>query len=168
MESEILIQLYKKQANIILGYFIKMGCKKEEAEDIVHDSFVKAIQYMDGVSADKLSSWLFKVAINNYKNRVKRNSIISQISIEEKSAFVNLIGDSDVVQDILLYEKNNEINQCLNNLKEEYQSLLIFKYEMDLSYREISKLLGISESMVKTYLYRARNEFKKNWRENNE
>ncbi|WP_461207364.1 RNA polymerase sigma factor [Clostridium sp. DL1XJH146] len=68
----------------------------------------------------------------------------------------------------MLSEKNNDIKACLNNLKKEYQTLLIFKYEMDLSYKDISNLLGISENMIKTYLYRARNQFKKIWREKNE
>ena len=36
---------------------------------------------------------------------------------------------------------------------------------MDLSYKEIGRLLGLSEVTIKTYLYRARNEFKRLWRE---
>nr|WP_307906179.1 sigma factor-like helix-turn-helix DNA-binding protein [Clostridium botulinum] len=42
---------------------------------------------------------------------------------------------------------------------------MIFKYELDLSYKEMSLLLGISEDVIKTYLYRARNKFKEIWRE---
>jgi RNA polymerase sigma-70 factor (ECF subfamily) len=39
---------------------------------------------------------------------------------------------------------------------------------MELSYKEISLLLGASENTIKTYLYRARNKFKKEWRKLNE
>lgn len=53
-----------------------------------------------------------------------------------------------------------EVNNVLNSLNEKYSSLLIFKYEMDLSYKEIAALLGLNEAVVKTYLYRARNKFK--------
>ncbi|ACD51911.1 hypothetical protein FDB55_03060 [Clostridium botulinum] len=60
------------------------------------------------------------------------------------------------------------ILKVLNELKETYKSLLIFKYEMNLSYKEISLFLGMDENMVKTYLYRARNKFKEEWRLFNE
>ncbi|MDU5111952.1 MAG: sigma-70 region 4 domain-containing protein, partial [Clostridium sp.] len=50
----------------------------------------------------------------------------------------------------------------------EYRSLIILKYEMDLSYKEISVLLGLDENTVKVYLYRARNNFKKEWNKINE
>jgi len=43
------------------------------------------------------------------------------------------------------------------------KNLLILKYDIKLTYKEISNLLDISEEKVKTYLYRARNNFKKNW-----
>ncbi len=66
--------------------------------------------------------------------------------------------------EILSKEIGGEVREILNSLKEEYKSLLIFKYEMELSYKEIGLLLGISEGNVKTYLYRARNKFKEEWR----
>ena len=42
------------------------------------------------------------------------------------------------------------------------------KYQADLSYKQISILLGIPENTVRTYLYRAREEFKERWSENYE
>jgi RNA polymerase sigma-70 factor (ECF subfamily) len=39
------------------------------------------------------------------------------------------------------------------------------KYQADLSYKQISILLGMPENTVKTYLYRARDEFKERWNE---
>jgi len=42
---------------------------------------------------------------------------------------------------------------------------LFFKYDMGLSYKEIAELLDINENTVKTYLFRAREQFKKLWRE---
>lgn len=161
MDNEILIELYKKQANIIFAYLIKVGCSYEEAEDIVQDSFIKAIEYMEGVDTNKLTSWLFKVAINDYKNRLKRKSILSKVSINDGK----LVSDNSVLKDILIKEKNKDIEACLNSMKEPYKSLLILKYELELRYSEISVLLGISQDVVKTYLYRARKKFKEFWEE---
>ncbi len=68
----------------------------------------------------------------------------------------------------LISKEVKNILKVLNELKETYKSLLIFKYEMNLSYKEISLFLGMDENMVKTYLYRARNKFKEEWRLFNE
>ncbi|WP_242838420.1 sigma factor-like helix-turn-helix DNA-binding protein [Clostridium ihumii] len=65
-------------------------------------------------------------------------------------------------------EKALEVSKVLNDMKEEYRSLLILKYELQLSYKEISLLLGTEETNVKTYLYRARNKFREEWRALNE
>jgi len=42
--------------SIIYKYLIKLGCSKDEAEDIVQESFTRAMEYMDGVRVEKLIS----------------------------------------------------------------------------------------------------------------
>lgn len=168
MDNQLLIELYKKQSKIIFGYLMKNGCSKEEAEDIVQDSFTKAIQYMDGVAKDKLSSWLFKVAVNQFRNRLKKNKRIYQLSIDEEEFSNKLAAEGDFTEETLLKEQKQEVKQCLSKLKEGYRDLLILKYEMELSYKKISLLLGMQEAVVKTYLYRARKEFEREWKGNYE
>lgn len=163
MNNDLVIDLYKKQYKIIVLYLVKCGCSLIDAEDIVHDSFIKAIEYMDVVEINNLSSWLFKISINNYKNKIKRGKIINSIPIDEAGFFEVLIDNFNVEENLLNKEKSLEVSKILNELKEEYRSLIIFKYEMDLSYKEIALLLGIDENTVKTYLYRARNKFKEEW-----
>lgn len=55
--------------------------------------------------------------------------------------------------------------QALNELKPAYKNLLVLKYFMDVSYKEIGTILEMSEQKVKVYLYRARNKFKEIWEE---
>lgn len=83
MDKDIVINLYKNQFKNICLYLIKCGCSIDDAEDIVHDSFIKAIEYIDSVAIKALSSWLFRVSINNYKNHLKRCKIINSISVDE-------------------------------------------------------------------------------------
>ena len=103
----------------------------------MHDSFIKAIEYMDSVEVEKLSSWLFKVAMNNYKNSIKRKKIISFVSINEEQFYENIEDECNVENEILKMEKALEISKVLNDMKEEYRSLLILKYELQLSYKGI-------------------------------
>lgn len=164
MNNNLVIELYKKQFKIVCLYLMKCGCSISDAEDIVHDSFIKAIEYMACVEIKNIYSWLFKVSMNNYKNKIKRGKIINLVSVNEERFYENLAADCNVEEKILKKEMSLKVRTILNELKEEYKSLLIFKYEIDLSYKEISVLLGIDENTIKTYLYRARNKFKKEWR----
>lgn len=168
MDKDLIINLYKKQYKIISLYLIKCGCSVSDAEDIVHDSFIKAIEYLEGVKVNDVSSWLFRVAVNKYKNFNKRKKIINTVSINEESFYEQIAQEFTVESEILSKEISEEIRGTLNGLKEEYRSLLILKYDMELSYKEIGLLLGINEDSVKTYLYRARNKFKEEWRKSNE
>lgn len=163
MDSKLLLDLYRRQAKIIFGYLIKNGCTKEESEDIVQESFVKAIEFMDGISKEKLSSWLFKVALNEFRNRIKKQKKIYLLSIDDAEFLSNLAEEEDFTENLVSMERCNEVKSCLNKIKDGSKNLLILKYGMELSYKEIGIILGFKETVVKTYLYRARKEFEKEW-----
>lgn len=165
MSEKLIMDLYKRHANIIYGYLIKNGCSKEDAEDIVQDSFAKVIQYLDGIDVNKLHSWLFKVAINDYRNRLSKRRKIVELNIDEHSFALKFSSEEDFTEIFIHKEQENQIRCCLSELKEGFRDLLIFKYDMELSYKEISRLLGLTEDIVKTYLHRARKEFRKKWEE---
>lgn len=168
MSNELIKNMFQEKMNLIYKYLIKLGCSPENAEDIVQDTFYKALKYIDGIQADKLSSWLFKVATNKYYDLCRKNNRHAHLSIDE-DIFKESLRDSKLVEDFILdIEKKEEILKVLNAISDINKNLLFFKYQMDLSYREIAELLEISENTVKTYLFRAREQFKKIWRENYE
>ena len=167
MNYDVIVQLYISQMSIIYKYLIKVGCSKHEAEDIVQESFTRAMQHMDGVKVENLRSWLFTVAINIFRTFKKRNNRLI-FSLDEEQYCNNFYSEDDAENSILVVEKGKYVNQTLESLKQQYKTLLLMKYQADLSYKQISILLGIPENTVKTYLYRAREEFKERWRENYE
>lgn len=163
MDKDIITQLYKSQIKILYKYFIKIGCSVDEAEDIIQEAFIKAINYMDGVNVNKLPSWLFTVAINTYRTRNKKDKRIS-FSIDEEAYCNKFYSEENVEESIISIEKSKYVIKILEKIKEEYKILLLMKYQAELSYKQISILLGIPENTVRTYLYRAREEFKREWR----
>ena len=163
MDSDFLLELYKKQAKIIYFYLKKNGCSHEDAEDIVQDSFAKFIAYSSGVSSNKAISYLFTIAMNEFRKTLKKKGKVQAISIDDERFWNNFRNDQDTESDILKMEVSNEILHTLNQLQESYKQLLILKYELELSYKEIELLLGMKETTIKTYLFRARKEFQKKW-----
>lgn len=162
MEESLYLQLYMRQARIIFLYLLKHGCNKQDAEDIVQESFIKLLEYRFDIQQGKEASWLFKVALNDFRNRCKKQLIHGELILDEM-AFVKGLQEEEPEQQLLFKEKSNEIMRCLSMMKEKHRDLLILKYEMNLSYRQIAQLLDTKEEQVKIYLYRSRNIFKKLW-----
>jgi RNA polymerase sigma factor (sigma-70 family) len=88
--------------------------------------------------------------------------------LDEQQYYNNFYSEDEIELSILAEEKGKYIKQTLESLKQQYKTLPLMKYQADLSYKQISILLGIPENTVKTYLYRAREEFKERWNENYE
>ena len=168
MTDDLITSLYKEKAVIIKKYLIKNGCSLLDAEDIVQGTFVKAIQYMVELHENNLSAWLFKVALHAYYDLCRKNNRFPSCSIEDQNQFFNGLADElDGEKLLLSKEKAEEITQVVNRLNPNQRNLLLLKYEMELSYKEIAELTDMDEKTIKTYLYRARLAFKKKWEETN-
>ena len=101
MGNELINEMFDKKMKVIHKYLIKLGYSQDNAEDIVEDTFYKVLEYIDGIQADKLSSWLFKVAINKYYELRRKNSRHIHLNIDEE-IFKESITDSKLVEDFIL------------------------------------------------------------------
>lgn len=163
MDSQLLLQLYNKQAKMIYYYLKKNGCSHEDAEDIVQESYMKYIAYSSGVSSNKALSYIFSIAMNEFKKVLKKKGKEQVISIDDDRFWNNYANDHDTESSVLMIERKNEIVQTISQMQEVYKQLLLLKYELELSYKEIGILLGMKEGTIKTYLFRARKEFQRKW-----
>lgn len=158
MGNEQMLRLLQGRMKHIQRYLIRLGASRADAEDIVQDTVYKGLLYLDSIVPDKFTAWLYRVALNRYYDMLRKKKRM-QFSIEE-----DMPGGSEIPEDVLLRnEQREEIERVMESLTPIFKQLLILKYELDFSYREISGLLGIREEMVKTYLYRARKQFQRNY-----
>jgi RNA polymerase sigma-70 factor (ECF subfamily) len=158
------LELYKKQAKMIYFYLKKNGCSHEDAEDIVQESYTKFIAYSSGVASHKALSYIFSIAMNEFKKNLKKKGKEKVISINDDRFWNNFTNDHDTESNVLTIEMNKEIALTLNCIQENYKQLLLLKYELELSYKEMALLLGMKEETIRTYLFRARKDFQKKWR----
>ncbi|SNX54836.1 sigma-70 family RNA polymerase sigma factor [Thermoanaerobacterium sp. RBIITD] len=161
MKDERLEDLLLKEMFVIHRYLMKIGASSEDAEDIVQETICKAIEYIDSLDGEKISSWLFKVSINRYYNLYNKKKK-EEIGLDDR-ILSSLHSDGMIEDHVLNEELKANVQKVLGLLKESYRTLLIFKYFIGLSYKEIGNILNLDESKVKTYLYRARIKFKELW-----
>lgn len=156
-------QILLEQAKVVFKYLIKIGVSKEDAEDITQETIIKTIEYIGQIYPSKLKAWMFKVAIHRYYSLYNKNKTTINLNDEDLHFFLPAL--EHVESSLLEKELTKELANALKNLQSTFQQLLILKYYMDLSYKEISDILDVKESHVKTYLQRARNTLKKVWEE---
>lgn len=161
MKEETIEQLLLLEAKIVLKYLLKIGASKEDAEDIVQETLYKTLSNIDAIAADKVRAWLFKVAINSYYNLYNKKRKQSNIPADDLQSLQILTGSTE--EHFLKEERRKMVQEALGLLKPSYKSLLVLKYFLDLSYKDIADILETKEEQVKVYLYRARNKFKEIW-----
>ena len=164
MGDEIAEELFKDKIPIVYKYLIKKGCTSNDAEDIVQNTLYKAMLYIDSLNQDNISAWLFRVALNEYYDLCRKRKRVSTFSFDDNEIADILLVDNTCPEEKVISNENKEkINYTLSQLNETYKNLLLLKFSMGLSYKEISKLLDIGEDTAKTYVYRAKLQFKKLW-----
>ena len=165
MRIQSIEDLYWEKSQFILRYLLKIGCPKEDAEDILQNTFLKAVEHMIHLNIGNPSAWLFRVSINNYYDLCRKRKRHPSAQVDEKF-FENMQGMGEDGEQIVLKKENKrDIEAILNQLPATQSNLLLLKYELDLSYEEISILLNIKVDTIRMTLYRARNNFKQKWSE---
>lgn len=169
MDNEQLEQLLRNKASIIYKYLIKIGCSHHDAEDIVQDALFKALIYLEAIEAAKMTSWLFKVALNRYYDLCRKRKKHPLTSLDSENILQQIPTSAYLPEDhVVDNEQKKQMVRVLKELSPIYQNLLVLKYEVGLSYREMAEILDINEKTVKTYIYRAKQKFRCLWRDLNE
>lgn len=124
----------------------------EVADQVLQDTFVAVYKSFHTFhNKSTYFTWVCRIALNKmadyYRGQVNKNSTLSLdipapiISPEEKMS---------------LDELRAQVNNCLNLLPPEYRRLLHLKYYEELSNKEISVRLNLSERKLEGRLYRAK------------
>lgn len=121
------------------------------AQDILQDCLIKAYINLGSLKDEsKISSWLYKIAVNCAKDCFKNN-------IFEPYADLEFVSENNAYTQT---EMKQDISQYLMLLAPDEREIIILKDMLEYSYDEISEFLGISPSNVGVRLYRARDKFK--------
>ena len=126
----------------------KMVYSHDDANDILQDVFIKAWLNIDKFRGDaKLSTWLYKIAINESITFINRSKAKLNLSIDDDDSFLvnKLEGDKyfDGDQAQLL------LQQAVVTLPEKQRLVFQMKYFNELKYDEMSDILGTSVGALK-------------------
>ncbi len=128
--------------------------KKEDAEDLVQETFIKAYKSFHQLKdRQKCRAWLTSILYNTFVNKYRKEekaSIISQ-PIEE-----SIIYQENTETEIFKNVMDQEVLEALFELPEEYSTVIILSDIEGLSYTEVSEILGVPIGTVRSRLSRGR------------
>lgn len=140
--------IYEEYAMQVYRYLMKIGCPPQDAEDVTHDTFVKALLYIEQYRGEgKLSVWLCQIAKNTWLNQLKKQK--KQIPVLE-------FDRENIVRDEHMCEWIDVIEQ----LEEPYRSVFVERILSDLDYADIARKHGKSESWARVTYHRAKPKLK--------
>ncbi len=144
----------------------KMVYSHDDANDILQDVFIKAWLNIDKFRGDaKLSTWLYKIAINESITFINKSKAKLNLSIDDDDSFLvnKLEGDRyfDGDRAQLLLQK------AVVTLPEKQRLVFQLKYFNELKYDEMSDILGTSVGALKASYHHAVKKVEKFLKESN-
>ncbi len=158
LDSELLLQLYERYWNEIYLYIFSLCHSHSLAEDILQETFMKAILSLPNNHAN-MRAWLYMVARNLCFNCMKkeRNVLLTnqiQDVIDRKQL------QEDLIQILLKKEEKRFLYEALSKLSVPKKEILLLQYFCTLSQKEIAAILHITPENVRVLSYRAKKELK--------
>jgi RNA polymerase sigma-70 factor (ECF subfamily) len=136
-----------------------------EAEDVAQEVFITVLKNIGSFRGDsKFSTWLFRIAVNHSKNRIK---------YLKRRASDRTQGLDDVPESAMVYspfgavlprpdtqamghQLEKVMQRALASLEPEHREIVVLRDIENLSYQEIQEITGLGLGTVKSRLHRAR------------
>lgn len=163
---EELVERYKQP---VMNLVQRMLRDPTEAEDLAQNVFVQVYKAADRYKASaKFSTWLFTIARNLSLNELRRRSRHPADSMDS-SPFEGEDHPARQFEDVKTFsptehllqnELEQKVEQALVELPENQRTALLLCRQDELSYDDISEVLGCSLSATKSLIHRARETLK--------
>lgn len=154
MLFEELYNRYEKRVYNKCYGFARSGA---EAEDLTQDVFLMMFVKLGSFKGrSKFSSWVYSLTYNfcvNYVNRNKGRKINDKSdSISDDAERLSVVLEEDAILDLRV----DKLKKALDLVSPEDKTILLLKYQDEVSIKELSELMQIGESAVKMRLKRAK------------
>jgi RNA polymerase sigma-70 factor (ECF subfamily) len=147
------------QMDALYSFAFKLTKVREEAEDLVSDTMLRAFQrWRQFQLGSNIRAWLFTILYHAFVSR-KRRIDAREVPMPETEDGYNClepVGDENPEATFFDSFVDEDIVRAIGALPEEYRSALVMSDVHGLRYAEIARVLGVPEGTVKSRLFRGR------------
>jgi len=145
---ETILEAYEKP---VFNAAYRIVANYEDAADVTQTVFLKVHKNLGSYRPEhKFFSWIYRIAVNEAINFAKRHNREHPLD----DAVAARQGDS--VDHLARIARDELIQEGLRALKTDYRVVVVLKYFLEMSYKEIADIVGIPEKTVKSRLFTGR------------
>ena len=145
-------EIYKRYYRQVFFYILDLCGNKDIAEEITQEAFFKVLKKIDTFRGEcSIHTWIIEIAKNTYLNYCKKKKH------ESPSESLEMLSDEKSPEEALSNkEMALEIHQALHKLPQPYREVFWMRTFGELSFKEIGRILGKTESWARVTYHRAR------------
>jgi len=167
-DERAFIELVEAYEQRVFRLVHRMLGRRDEAEDMAQEVFVQVFKAIGQFRGDsKLSTWIYRIAVNLCKNRVKYLARRHSDAQDELEPIADRSGLQDAKgvtygavarpdQMVEGYQVETIVHIAISGLDTDFREVLVLRDVEDLSYEEIGEITGLAEGTVKSRIHRAR------------
>lgn len=146
IDREQFAEVYDHYASRIYQFIYYKTYHKETAEDLTSHTFLRAFENLHHFNPEKgsIGAWIYQIA---------RNLVADHYRAKKKTVDIDdvwdLAGYQNVELDVQNKEQLEELREVLRKLPAEQRDILILRIWQELSYKEISQIMGKTEGACK-------------------
>ncbi len=156
----------------LLAYATRFVSDRDDAGDLVQDSFVKFWEKRTEFTTESITSLLFTIVRNNCLNYLKHRTVVEKyqnnfqdISVGQEHLYhADFLGQTD--KKLLFEEFLEQVNLVFDNLPPRCREVFEMSRSEGLKNREIAERLQISVTAVEKHITRAISAFKQHFEKN--
>jgi RNA polymerase sigma-70 factor (ECF subfamily) len=149
-----LLEKYSKQ---VFSLIVKIVGNREDAEELTQDVFLKAFGSLSSFRGDcSFSTWIYRIAYNLAVSATRRKNMEFIPVDENVMSNVPDEPDESLCETTVSEERIVYLNFALERLTSEERAMIILFYKDNKSMEEIAFITGLTETNVKTKIFRIR------------
>jgi RNA polymerase sigma-70 factor (ECF subfamily) len=149
--------------NSVYNFALRMTGDEDDADDLVQETFLKAFRFFDKFErGTNCKAWLFRILknsfINDYRKQTKEPD---KVDYEDVQNFYDTIKSDEIdsnhyEQDAFTNLLDDEISKAIEELPEDFRTVIILSDIEGFTYEEISDFVDVPVGTVRSRLHRAR------------
>lgn len=152
-------QLHTLHAARIRHYIAFRVNRPEDADELTNEVFLRAWEYMTAQQVENITALFFRIARNLIADHYRKGGKTVPLTPVMEDG---LAAPGSLTRDAEVQEEAAEVYKVMKSLKEEYQEVLLLRYQDEMSIEEMSDILGKTPNAVRVLLHRAKQALKEN------
>jgi RNA polymerase sigma-70 factor (ECF subfamily) len=156
--------LVRKYQDRLFRTMIALVGSREDAQDVVQDTFVRAFQNLGSYrSGAAFYTWLYRIAVNAAFSRSRRRRPKLSVDHHREQTGADpadVREGSNPQENLERRERVRQVHDALARLSEEHRTVLVLKELEGYRYEEIAAILKCPVGTVRSRLHRARAELR--------